>query len=218
MTNGKSKLTSSRGQAGYARRISREARPLREADVASDPLDQFRAWFAEATSAVDVPEAVALATATPDGAPSARMVLLKRADERGFAFVSGYESRKGRELAANPRAALLFYWHPLGRQVRVEGLVERLPPAESDHYFASRPPASRVSAAASPQSEVIPSREALEARVRELAGDVQRPPNWGGFVLVPQTYEFWQHRDDRLHDRLRYRRDGERWVLERLAP
>jgi pyridoxamine 5'-phosphate oxidase len=195
------------------------ARPLREADVAADPLEQFHAWFADARAAVDAPEACALATATPDGAPSARMVLLKRADERGFAFVSGYESRKGRELAANPHAALLFYWHPLGRQVRIEGDVSLVAAAESDEYFATRPQASRVSAAASPQSEVIPSREVLEARVRELTRThVERPANWGGFVLVPHTYEFWQHREDRLHDRLRYRRDDGRWLLERLAP
>jgi pyridoxamine 5'-phosphate oxidase len=197
----------------------RESPPLREADVAADPLEQFRTWFAEAAGVVDTPEAVALATVGPDGAPSARMVLLKRADQRGFAFFSGYESRKGRELAANPQAALLFYWHPLGRQVRVEGLVERLTDRESDAYFDSRPTASRLSAAASPQSEVVPSREALEARVRELAGaDVRRPESWGGFLLVPHTYEFWQHRENRLHDRLRYRRADGTWLLERLAP
>jgi pyridoxamine 5'-phosphate oxidase len=196
-----------------------ESRPLREADVAKDPLEQFRTWFAEAAAALESAEAVVLATATPAGAPSARMVLLKRADERGFAFYSGYESRKGRELAANPQGALLFYWQPLGRQVRVEGLVERLTDRESDAYFDSRPPASRLSAAASPQSEVVPSREALEARVRELEGeDVRRPESWGGFLLVPHTYEFWQHRENRLHDRLRYRRVAGRWVLERLAP
>jgi pyridoxamine 5'-phosphate oxidase len=196
-----------------------ESRPLREADVAKDPLEQFRTWFAEAAAALETAEAVVLATATPAGAPSARMVLLKRADERGFAFFSGYESRKGRELATNPQGALLFYWQPLGRQVRVEGLVERLTDRESDAYFDSRPPASRLSAAASPQSEVVPSREALEARVRELEGeDVRRPESWGGFLLVPHTYEFWQHRENRLHDRLRYRRVADTWVLERLAP
>jgi pyridoxamine 5'-phosphate oxidase len=196
-----------------------ESRPLREADVAKDPLEQFRTWFAEADAALETAEAVVLATATPAGAPSTRMVLLKRADERGFAFFSGYESRKGRELAANPQGALLFYWQQLGRQVRVEGLVERLTDRESDAYFDSRPPASRLSAAASPQSEVVPSREALEARVRELEGeDVRRPESWGGFLLVPHTYEFWQHRENRLHDRLRYRRVADRWVLERLAP
>jgi pyridoxamine 5'-phosphate oxidase len=197
----------------------RESRPLREADVAADPLDQFRTWFGEAEGAVDAAEAVALATATPRGAPSARMVLLKRFDERGFAFFSGYDSRKGRELAANPNAALLFYWHPLGRQVRIEGVIERLPADESDAYFESRPSASRLSAAASPQSEVVGNREELEARVRKFEGaDVRRPESWGGFLLVPHTYEFWQHRENRLHDRLRYRLSGETWVLERLAP
>ena len=197
----------------------RESRPLREDDIAADPLDQFRTWFREAEGAVDTAEAVALATSTPSGAPSARMVLLKRADERGFAFFSGYESRKGRELAANPNAALLFYWHPLGRQVRVEGVVERLPADESDAYFDSRPSASRLSAAASPQSEVVASRDELEARVREVEGaDVRRPETWGGFLLAPHTYEFWQHRANRLHDRLRYRLAGETWMLERLAP
>ena len=193
--------------------------PLREADVAADPLRQFRAWFAEASETVDVPEAVALATAARSGAPSARMVLLKGADERGLRFFSGYESRKGRELADNPQAALLFYWQPLGRQVRIEGVVQRLPAAESDEYFMSRPPASRLSAAATPQSEVVASRDELEARVRALEGtDVRRPEGWGGFLLVPHTYEFWQHRENRLHDRLRYRRVGESWKLERLAP
>jgi pyridoxamine 5'-phosphate oxidase len=196
-----------------------ESPPLREVDVAAEPLEQFRTWFAEAAAALETAEAVALATATSEGAPSARMVLLKRADARGFAFFSGYQSRKGRELAANPQAALLFYWHPPGRQVRVEGLVERLTDRESDAYFDSRPPASRLSAAASPQSEVVPSREALEARVRELEEeDVRRPESWGGFLLVPHTYEFWQHRENRLHDRLRYRRVEDTWVLERLAP
>lgn len=195
------------------------ARPLREADVAADPLEQFHRWYDEAAAVVELPNAMALATATGDGAPSARMVLLKRADERGFAFVSGYESRKGRELATNPQAALLFYWHPLGRQVRIDGAVERLPPSESDVYFDSRPQAARVSAVASRQSELVASREELEARADALAGtDVARPAWWGAYLLVPHAYEFWQHRENRLHDRLRYRRDAGTWVLERLAP
>ena len=196
-----------------------DLRPLREADVAADPLEQFRAWFAEAAAALDAAEAVALATATEGGAPSVRMVLLKRADERGLAFFSGYESRKGQELAANRQAALLFYWQPLGRQVRIEGVVQRLPGDQSDAYFDSRPAASRLSAVASPQSEVVASREELEARVRELeSAKIRRPESWGGFLLAPHAYEFWQHRENRLHDRLRYRLVGGSWLLERLAP
>jgi pyridoxamine 5'-phosphate oxidase len=166
---------------------------------------------------------VALATAAADARPSVRMVLLKGFDERGFVFYSDYESRKGRELAENPRAALLFHWPELGRQLRVEGLVERLPAEESDAYFASRPRGSRLSAIASRQSEVVASREELEARVAELeerfaGAEPSRPDRWGGFRLVPETYELWQHRDDRLHDRLRYRRDGSDWLVERLSP
>lgn len=190
---------------------------LREQDVDPDPLTQLRRWLDEAPE-----ERVALATATKDGAPSLRMVLLKAADEHGLAFYTSYESRKGRELAENPRAALLVHWPALGRQVRVEGTVERIAPEESDAYWATRPGGSRVSAAASPQSAVVAGREELDERVaavRERFGeDPPRPPTWGGFRLVPDTYEFWQHRDDRLHDRLRYSRDGEAWLVERLAP
>ena len=192
------------------------SRPLREQDVDPDPLGQFRRWFDEARG-VDLPEAAALATASADGRPSVRMVLVKAADARGFTFFSGYESRKGRELAANPRGALLFYWHPLGRQVRIEGTVERLSDDESDTYWQTRPSASRLSAATAGQSSVVPSREALEDARRRLA-DPERPPTWGGFLLVPDEYEFWQHREDRLHDRLRYRVGLGRWVVERLAP
>jgi pyridoxamine 5'-phosphate oxidase len=151
------------------------------------------------------------------------MVLLKDFGERGFVFFTDYESRKGRELAGNPRAALLFHWHELGRQVRIEGTVGRVSEEESDTYFASRPEGARLSAAASQQSEVVSSRDELEAGVvalRRLAGegDLLRPPRWGGYVVVPASYEFWQHREDRLHDRLRYRREGPAWVIERLAP
>jgi len=182
-----------------------------------DPLEQFRSWLEEGSG-----EAVALATATSDGAPSARMLLLKGADVRGFVFVTNYESRKGRELAENPQAALLFYWPELGRQVRVEGPVERISAAESDTYFATRPRGAQLAANASRQSEPLESREALEARFAELnaahPGEVPRPPNWGGFRLRPETYEFWQHRDNRLHDRFRYRRVDDDWVLERLSP
>ena len=200
------------------------ARPLRRTDLDHEPLRQFEAWHGEAHAAGEqLPEAVALATATPGGAPSVRMVLLKGFDERGFSFYSGYESRKGRELAENPRAALCFYWHTLGRQVRVEGGVERLAPDESDAYFATRPYNARLSAAASKQSEVVPGREQLEeaaARLgARLSGEVvPRPPGWGGFLVAPNLYEFWQHREDRLHDRFRYRRVDEAWVIERLAP
>ena len=193
---------------------------LREEDVEPEPLRQLERWLREAEAATSVPEAAALATATPEGEPSVRIVLVKAIDERGLTFFSGYESRKGRELAANPRAALLFHWP--GRQVRVEGGVERIAADESDAYFATRPPGSRVSAAASPQSAVIADRAALEGladAVRRAHGDEPpRPPTWGGFRLVPERYEFWQHRDDRLHDRLRYRRAGGTWLLERLAP
>ena len=197
---------------------------LLERDVDPDPVRQFGAWFEEAAAAgMRVPEAMALATATRDGRPSVRMVLLKGFGGRGFDFYSGYESRKGRELAENPRAALLFHWDALGRQVRVEGAVERLPGAESDAYFASRPRASRLSALASRQSEVVAGREALDERVAELAAELrdtepERPDWWGGYRLVPDSFELWQHRADRLHDRLRYRRAGTAWTIERLSP
>ena len=197
-------------------------RPLFEREVDPNPLAHFRVWFDEASGAVAVPEAMAVATATADGRPSVRMVLLKGFDERGFTFHSGYESRKGRELAENPRGALLFYWHELGRQVRIEGSVERVSRAESEQYFRTRPPRSRIAALASRQSEVITSREDLESRFEELLArhgdDPPLPESWGGYRLVPEEFEFWQHRDDRLHDRLRYRREGEAWVLERLSP
>ena len=198
------------------------ARPLLEADVDPDPLRQFAAWFDEAGAAgVRVPEAMAVATATASGRPSVRMVLLKEFDKRGFVFFTGYESRKGRELAENPRAALLFHWDPLGRQVRIEGPVERIAAAESEAYFWSRPRGAQISASVSRQSSVVESRAALEALAAELearGGDVPRPLFWGGFRVAAETYEFWQHRPDRLHDRLRCRRAGEVWVVERLSP
>jgi pyridoxamine 5'-phosphate oxidase len=197
--------------------------PLRRADLDPDPLRQFAAWYSQAADAVDAPEAVVLATATSSGGPSARMVLLKGFDQRGFVFYTNYFSRKGQEIAQNPRAAMLFHWSPLGRQVRVEGAVHRIDAAESDAYFKTRPPASRLSAAASPQSRPVASRDVLEAAVAELAsrhpdGAVARPDEWGGLRLVPSRFEFWQHGDDRLHDRFTYRRDGEGWAVERLGP
>jgi pyridoxamine 5'-phosphate oxidase len=194
--------------------------PLRRADLDAEPLAQFRAWFAEAGAVVRAPEAVALATATPDGRPSVRMVLLKQADEAGLVFFTQTTSRKGRELAANPSAALLFHWDPLGRQVRIEGRVTAVVPAEADAYFASRPLGARLAALASPQSRPVSSRGALEARVEELAasGEPRRPATWGGYRLAPEVWEFWQHRANRLHDRFRYKRARGGWVIERLGP
>ena len=165
---------------------------------------------------------MALVTASAEAEPAGRMVLLKGADARGFAFFTNYTSAKGRHLAANPRAALLFHWPP-DRQVRVSGGVSRVAPEESEAYWRTRPRGSQLSAWGSRQSEVIPSREALEARVAELAArfagaDIPSPPFWGGFRLVPETIEFWHHRDDRLHDRVRYRRAGGEWIRERLSP
>jgi len=198
-------------------------RPLRRRDLDPDPLRQFERWFEEASAVVRAPEAAALATASRDGAPSARMVLLKRVDERGLVFHTHYSSRKGRELEANPRAALLVYWDPLGRQVRVEGRVGRVPPEEADEYFATRPRGGQLAAHASRQSEVLEGRGELDRRVAELEaeyadGGVRRPEWWGGYRLVPEVWEFWQHRADRLHDRFRYRPSGGGWIIERLSP
>ena len=201
------------------------ALPLREEDADPDPLRQFAAWYRDAAQAgLREPGAVAVATSTLDGMPSARMVLLKRYDERGFVFYTNYGSRKGLELEANPHAAMLFYWDPLGRQVRIEGHAERTTAEESAFYARSRPRGSQLSALASPQSQVIGSRSELEQRVADLAqlyadADIPVPDDWGGFRLSPKRFEFWQHREDRLHDRLLYTvGDDVPWRLQRLGP
>lgn len=198
---------------------------LREQDLDPDPLRQFARWFDDAQAAgVPQPEAAAVATASADGAPSVRMVLVKSVDERGFVFFTNYGSRKGAELTANPRAALLFHWEPLGRQVRITGPVARTSRQETESYVLTRSRGSQLSALASPQSQVVASRGELDGRVAELVrrygeGQLPIPDNWGGFRVTPVEIEFWQHGADRLHDRLRYRRapDGG-WTIERLAP
>jgi pyridoxamine 5'-phosphate oxidase len=200
------------------------AQPLREEDVDPDPLRQFAAWFDEAgESGMRAPEAMAVASATPEGRPSVRMVLMKQFDERGFVFFTNYESRKGQELLANPHAALLFHWDTLGRQVRIEGPAERVGQEESARYVRSRPRGSQLSALASPQSRPVESRAELERLVAELEalsadGELPLPEHWGGIRVRPERYEFWQHREDRLHDRLVYTREDGGWRIERLAP
>ena len=197
---------------------------LGEGDVAADPIAQFLAWFDDARAAeLREPNAMTLATATPDGAPSARIVLLKGVDERGFVFYTDYRSRKGDELAANPRAALVFHWAELERQVRVTGTVARVSREESEAYYRTRPVGSRIGAWASHQSRPIAGRAELEAREAELArryadGDVPLPPHWGGYRVAPETVEFWQGRPSRLHDRLRSVREDGGWRVERLSP
>src|SRR4051812_28736337 len=198
---------------------------LDERDVADDPIAQFRVWFDETVKAqLPMVNAMSLASASVDGAPSVRVVLLKGVDERGFVFFTDYGSRKSQELSANRRAALLFYWSELEREVRIEGAVERTSDAESDAYFASRPLGSRLAATASPQSAVVASREFLEQRYAEVekrygAAPPPRPPNWGGFRVVPDSIEFWQGRPNRLHDRLLYRKTpAGAWEIVRLAP
>jgi pyridoxamine 5'-phosphate oxidase len=197
---------------------------LSEADAGDDPFALFHAWFAAAVSAgLPDPNAFTLATATPDGKPSARVVLLKHLDDRGFTFFTNYQSRKAGELAANPHAAMVFLWDGLERQVRVEGAAEVVTAEESDAYFRVRPVGSRLGAWASPQSRVIPSREHLERLMAEAGeafagGDPPRPPHWGGYRVVPAVVEFWQGRPSRLHDRVRFRRSAGGWVKERLAP
>ena len=191
----------------------------------ADPVDLFRRWYADAVRAgVAKPNAMALATVGPDGRPSTRMVLLSSFDERGFVFQTNYRSRKGEEIERDPRVALALWWEALARQVRVEGRAERTSAADSDAYFAGRPRGSQLGAWASEQSAVIPDRAVLEERLREMerrhaGGPVPRPPHWGGYRVVPDAIEFWEGRENRLHDRILYRRgDGGGWLVERLAP
>ncbi len=197
---------------------------LDEADVSKDPLAQFHRWFEEARAAdVLEPNAMSLATATADGAPNVRMMLLKEADARGFVFFTDYRSTKSDELAANARAALCFWWGPLERQVRVAGRVARVSAEESAAYFRTRPHGSQLGAWTSEQSAVLADRRVLEKRLAEVEarhteGAVPAPPHWGGFRIVPESYEFWQGRPSRLHDRIRFRRAKEAWVIERLSP
>lgn len=197
---------------------------LSEGDLAPDPVSMFRRWMHDAvTAGLYEPNAFVLASVGEDGTPASRMLLLKGLDQRGFVFFSNYTSRKGSEIAANPRVSLLFPWHQLERQVRVEGTAERLGGAENDAYFAGRPRAAQLGAWASPQSEVVPDRTALDDRYREVVArfgdaDVPRPEHWGGYLVAPEVVEFWQGGLGRMHDRLRYRRAGDGWTIDRLAP
>jgi pyridoxamine 5'-phosphate oxidase len=196
--------------------------PLLEGSVDPDPVHQFGRWFEESAAVMAAPEAMAVATADAGGRPSVRMVLLKSWDD-GFVFFTNYDSRKGRELTSNPQASLLFNWDATSRQVRIEGAVERTSDQESDAYFATRHRGSQIGAWASHQSQPAMGREELDRRVAKAAADfpeepVPRPPWWGGIRVVPRVYEFWQHRDNRLHDRIRYTPDGPGWRVERLQP
>lgn len=206
------------------RRREYQRAQLDESIVSPDPFTEFTQWLEEAVNAkVHEPEAMTLATATPDGVPSARMVLLRGFDHRGFVFYTDYRSQKGVELERNPRAALVFHWPELERQVRITGQVSPTNRVESEAYFRTRPRGSRIGAWASHQSQIIPNRRQLDDRVADLESrypgeEIPLPPYWGGFRLTPTSIEFWQGRESRLHDRLRYVRDGERWRIERLSP
>jgi pyridoxamine 5'-phosphate oxidase len=196
---------------------------LDERQVDPDPLKQFELWMNQAIEArIEEPTAMTLATADVEGRPAARMVLLKGYDEQGLTFYTNYSSRKGRDLESNPYAALAFYWKELERQVRIEGIVEKVAEQESDNYFSSRPGPSQVGAIISPQSDVIPDRKYLEELkedyLKNSVGENQRPSTWGGYRLVPSHFEFWQGRPGRLHDRIRYRLADSKWVIDRLAP
>jgi pyridoxamine 5'-phosphate oxidase len=197
---------------------------LLESEADPNPIAQFQSWFAAAVAAqLPEPNAMTIATATPDGIPSARIVLLKDADDRGFVFFTNYNSHKGQELTNNPQAAIVFLWTELERQVRIQGRVERIAAAESDEYFYSRPPGSRLGAWASNQSAVVADRSVLDQQLADLEAkyanqEIPRPEHWGGFRVMPTMIEFWQGRSSRLHDRLRYRSIDGAWVIDRLSP
>jgi pyridoxamine 5'-phosphate oxidase len=206
-------------------RVSYENAVLDESSVAADPRAQLRAWLGEAyeSEGIGEPNAMTLSTARLDGQPSSRVVLLRGQDDRGLLFFTNYESEKGRELAANPLCSLLFYWGPLERQIRIDGRTELLEAEESDGYFKHRPRGHRLSAWASKQSSVVPDRsyldvQMLQAEQRFGGMEIARPPFWGGYRVLPHRFEFWQGRRNRAHDRIAYRLDGERWIIERLAP
>jgi pyridoxamine 5'-phosphate oxidase len=205
-------------------RIDYAQRSLSESDVDADPFHQFRTWFDQAIAAkAHEPNAMTLATATTDGVPSARIVLLKDLTAQGFSFFTNYQSHKGHELESNPRAALVFYWPELERQIRIEGSVSRTTIEESDDYFSRRPVKSRVGSAASPQSQIVPNRQFLESRFHELEslhpdGNIPRPSHWGGYRVSPTRFEFWQGRPSRLHDRIEYAKASPHWLIRRIAP